>query len=129
MYVREQVVFLQVPMKWPKLFGGRSRKTNPRRAMVARLLRDNRALRRQRDGFKAADRDRLTADWPTAPMSISDRLRANLRSLRAVSRKQAVDNPYAKRFLQMTWNNVVGPNGFVLQSRAKTPDEDELDAL
>lgn len=115
-------------MNWPKfLIEDRPPQLDPRDATIRRLARDLRALRRARDGFKSADRDRLTADWPTAPTAITDRLARDLTQLRAVSRKQAVDNPYAKRFLQLCWNNIIGPNGLTLQSLATNPDETGLD--
>lgn len=113
-------------MKLPG-FLRRKKDQGPLERKITDLSAMVRALRRDRDSFKAAGRDRLTADWPTAPSSISVRLRNDLRSIRAISRKQAIDNPYARRFLQIVVNNIVGPNGIALQSTVKTPDENEPD--
>lgn len=65
--------------------------------------------------FEAARRDRLTASWSTHGSSMDTDVRMGLSALRTRSRDLAQNNPYARRFLQMVENHVVGPLGFQLQ--------------
>ena len=76
--------------------------------------------------FQAAGYDRLTASWLASRQSINDELLGDLDALRARAREVAKNNGYGRKFLRMVARNVVGPKGFVLQSRiqddAGTPD-------
>lgn len=72
---------------------------------------------RARRSFEAAAVNRLTASWLTTAASIDQELRGDLDRLRARSRDLAKNNDYAAKFLAMVVANVVGPQGFVLQSR------------
>ncbi len=67
--------------------------------------------------FKAAKLGRLTADWPSAPSPINQDLRTEQKVLIARARDLAQNNDYARRFLSMAKNNVIGPQGITLQSR------------
>ena len=72
--------------------------------------------------FSAAQHGRLTAGWPTGQTSYNYDIRAALESLRARSRDLAQNNDYARKYLQMVTTNVVGPEGFTLQSRVVRED-------
>jgi hypothetical protein len=76
--------------------------------------------------FSAARIDRLSADWLATTQSINQELRADLDRLRARGRDLANNNDYARRFVRMCQDNIVGPDGIRLQSRVTeangTPD-------
>jgi lambda family phage portal protein len=79
--------------------------------------------------YTAASQDRLMADVPSGIRSGSADLRPSLRVMRARSRHIAQNNDYAKSFLRLVRNNVVGPDGFGLQMRVKQPNgEPDKDA-
>lgn len=66
--------------------------------------------------------DRLSADF-RAPISTADaELRYSLQVMRARARELSRNNDYAKRFLSLVKNNVIGPKGIQLQMRVKNPD-------
>lgn len=62
------------------------------------------------------------------PLTADDVVRRNLRVLVARSREQSANNDYAKKFLQMVRQNIVGPRGVQLQAQSRDPDG-TLDAL
>ncbi len=71
--------------------------------------------------FDAGSSDRLTESWTTMPLAADDIIRRNQRVLVARSREQAANNDYARNFLRMCRQNIVGPRGVVLQAQAKDP--------
>lgn len=71
----------------------------------------------QRRSFEAAKVDRLTARWLTTGRAIDEELRGQLDALRNRSRDLFKNNEYAAKFGRMVRNNVVGPEGFILQGR------------
>lgn len=77
--------------------------------------------------FEGARVDRITADWLATRDSINQELRADLDRLRARGRDLAKNNDYAAKFVGMCKNNIVGPEGFMLQARVEDrpgrPDE------
>lgn len=75
--------------------------------------------RRMGRSFQAAAVDRLTGSWLTTRNSINQELRGDLDRLRARARQLAKDNDYVCKFLKMVAANVVGHNGFTLQSRVQ----------
>lgn len=94
------------------------------RAAIGRwLLGSQSALRR----FEGARVDRLTSDWLATRESINQELRADLDRLRARGRELVKNNDYARKFVGMCQNNIVGPAGFQLQVRIEDkpgqPDE------
>lgn len=97
------------------------------RTKLARLIsgRPAAALRR----FEGARVDRLTADWMATRDSINQELRADLDRLRARGRDLAKNNDYAAKFVGMCKNNIVGPEGFMLQARTefRSGQPDEMD--
>lgn len=72
--------------------------------------------------FDAGKQDRLIGSWGTMPLTADDVVRRNQRILVARSREQAANNDYAKKFLQMTRQNIVGPRGVQLQAQSRDPD-------
>ena len=72
--------------------------------------------------FDAAQISRLTAGWAGTSNSVNQDVRTGLSLLRARSRDLALNNDYAKKFIQMVGTHVVGPTGFQLQVRATEPD-------
>jgi lambda family phage portal protein len=73
----------------------------------------------QTRGWKAAQLNRLTADWMATTKSINEELRGDLDKLRARGRELLQNNDYAKKFAGMVQNNVVGPAGVRLQVRVE----------
>lgn len=68
-----------------------------------------------RRSYPAGEWSDLTADWSVAPQSAFNMVHQNLNTLRARARAEAKKNDYAKRFVGMLKNGVVGPDGFNLQ--------------
>jgi len=83
---------------------------------------ERRRSRGSRRSYQAASRDRLTTGWKTSIGSADYEIIKALSILRSRSRDLAMNNDYAKRFLSMVKANVVGPNGVVLQNKAKNDD-------
>lgn len=71
--------------------------------------------------FDAAIVDRLTASWMTSVQSLDADLRGSLDTMRARSRDLFRNNEYAAKFGRMVRNNIVGPEGFILQARVTDP--------
>jgi lambda family phage portal protein len=61
--------------------------------------------------YAGAQQNRLTQDWFAQWMSARQELRYELRILRMRSRELCRNNPYARRFLNLLAQNVVGPDG------------------
>jgi len=78
-------------------------------------------------GYQAAKLNRQNADWTIRPTSENWELRQSLFALRGRSREAARNDPYLSRYLDLTRENVVGPKGIQLQSRA-TKSDGTLDA-
>lgn len=72
--------------------------------------------------FDAGETSRLTKSWGTLPLTADDVVRRNQRVLVARSREQAANNDYARAFLRMARQNVVGPRGVQLQAQSKDLD-------
>lgn len=70
----------------------------------------------------AARADRLTASWPSTPLPADDIIRRHQRVIVARSREQAANNDYARAFLRMAVQNVVGSTGIRMQAQARDPD-------
>lgn len=69
--------------------------------------------------FEAAATDRFTASWGGTPIPADDLIRRHQRIIVARSREQCANNDYAKAFLRMVKQNVVGPHGIRLQAQAR----------
>lgn len=78
--------------------------------------------------FDGAKQDRLTGDWLAHPVTAEWLIRMHQRVLVARSREQAVNNDYARAFVRMCRQNIVGPKGVMLQAQSRD-DKDALDTL
>ncbi|MDF1536074.1 MAG: phage portal protein [bacterium] len=80
-------------------------------------------------GYSAGGSDRLSNDWKTTSLSANGELRYTLKALRGRSRDLAMNNDYARRYLQTCVSNVVGPRGVGLQMRVTYPNGRTLDKM
>jgi lambda family phage portal protein len=71
-----------------------------------------------RRDYEAGQTGRLTQSWVTTSMSANQEIYRSLRAMRARARQLAKNDAYAKRFIAMVVQNVVGPAGIRLQSLA-----------
>ncbi|MBP0047658.1 phage portal protein [Marinobacterium sp. AK62] len=78
--------------------------------------------------FDAGQSDRLTESWGTMPLTADDIVRRNQRVIVARSREQAANNDYAKAYLRMCRQNIVGQRGVQLQAQSRDPSG-KLDQL
>lgn len=84
--------------------------------------------KRQQRGFFAAAMDRLTADWKTTSGQIDSDLRGDIAVLRARSRELCKSNDYAKKYLRLLKQNIVGADGFILQVKSYDWTKDKTGA-
>lgn len=68
--------------------------------------------------WDAAKQSALNSDWNLYTRPVDLDIRHGLGTIRARCRDLAQNSDHAKGFLRIVRNNVVGPSGFVLQSRA-----------
>lgn len=78
--------------------------------------------------FEGAKQDRLTGDWLTMPITAEWLIRMHQRTMVARSREQCANNDYAKAFLRMCRQNIVGPKGVMLLAQSRD-DKGALDTL
>lgn len=90
------------------------------RGTSPRIHRDGGLDTRMRD-YQAAMVNNLTNSWTTVNQTAAQIVFKSLNVLRARSREQVQNNDYAKYFMSLLKTNVVGPNGFDFQARAKDP--------
>lgn len=69
--------------------------------------------------FNAAGFDRLNGSWSATALPADWIITRNLRPLVARSREQCMNNDYAKAFLRLCRQNIVGPKGVVLKAAFK----------
>lgn len=69
--------------------------------------------------FSASDDSRLSAGWGNTPLSADDIIDRHQRIIVARSRQQAADNDYARSFIRMCHQNIVGPVGILLQAQSR----------
>lgn len=69
--------------------------------------------------FEASDQSRLTQDWLTMPVTAEWLIRKHQRILVARSREQATNNDYARAYVRMCRQNIVGPSGIQLQAQSR----------
>ncbi|HEY9460013.1 MAG TPA: phage portal protein, partial [Paralcaligenes sp.] len=72
-----------------------------------------------RNFYAAASNDRLTASWPSTPLTADQIIDRNQRTLVARSREQAANNDYMRAFLRMSRQNIVGPQGVTLHAQIR----------
>lgn len=70
--------------------------------------------------INAGETDRFTMGWGTQPQTADWVIEKHYRTLVARSRQQAASNDYARKYLKMCINNIVGPKGVALQAQVKT---------
>lgn len=78
--------------------------------------------------FEAAKDDRLTSDWPATLVTSEWLIRMHQRTIVARSREQCANNDYAKAYLRICRQNIVGPRGVMLLAQSRD-DKGSLDAL
>ena len=66
---------------------------------------------------------RSTADWVLSDMTVDQKIRQDLGTLRRRSRDLAENNGYFKRYLNMVRGNVTGPRGIQLDINLRTAGE------
>ena len=97
------------------------------------LLGRSASARQGLRAFHGARIDRFSADWFATSASINHELRGDLDRLRARGRDLAKNNDYARKFVGMCQNNIIGPGGIRYQARVEDapgrPDEVANDAL
>ena len=77
--------------------------------------------------FQAARIDRTTASWFATVNSINQELKGDLNLLRARGRELVKNNEHASKFAAMCMNNIIGSNGFKLQTQvAENGQNDNL---
>lgn len=84
-------------------------------------------LPKNQRNFAAAMNNRLNASWSSQSQGPDQVILNNLTSLRARSRDQAFNNDYARKFLSMVQNNVIGQKGIVIQSKVLDENGDAPD--
>lgn len=68
-----------------------------------------------RSNYVGAALNRLNLDWVRAPLSADKELEGDLLRLRARGRDLARNNVYARRFVKMAQNHIVGSNGVFMR--------------
>lgn len=87
-------------------------------------LKHKRAPTGARRSFQSAQSDRLTGSWATDPLTADQIIQRHQRTLVARAREQCSNNDYAKHFLGMVGQNIVGHTGVKLQAQARDPSGD-----
>jgi len=72
--------------------------------------------------YQGANTGRLFDDFKSSERSADSELYPAIRRLRSRARELARNNEYAKRYLMLLRNNVIGDRGFTLQVKALTTD-------
>jgi lambda family phage portal protein len=110
----------------------------PLRAETERLRKEVHILRRSLAqshirNFAGAQSGRTVENWFSSSTTINQLLESHLVTLRNRSRALARDDNYAKKFIGMVKNNVVGPDGFKLELDIKddngTIDQKAVDQI
>lgn len=75
-----------------------------------------------RRDFKGAGVNRTTMDWIARLRAADEHVKKDATRLRARARELAMNNGFAKHYLRLLANNVIGPTGFAHQARVKNND-------
>jgi len=95
--------------------------------LLSIFKRDDPAPVKAKRKYSAAIINRLTSSWASIDHGIDQDLKGDLDKLRGRARDLAANNDYARKFLTLVQQNVVGPNGFTLQARSADGDrQDDL---
>lgn len=69
--------------------------------------------------FAGGLQTRLTSDWVASITTADSEIKGSLKTMRARCRDLERNNDYARRYLKLVRNNVLGSNGIGLQSKVK----------
>jgi len=69
--------------------------------------------------FDGGNLGRLMADWASSLSSIDKDVRTDLPALQTRAKDLFLNNSYARRFVSLCKQNIVGPNGFTLQVKSR----------
>ena len=83
------------------------------------VKRGSRVFRNAVRWFKAGVSDRLTSAWPSTPIPADLIVERYQRTLVARSREQCANNDYGRNYLRLTHQNIVGPQGVMLQAQIR----------
>lgn len=91
-------------------------------ALTARVMDGpiRQPARRSSTFFRGADMSRTSADWLPWTYSPDYEIRVNHRLLRGRARELVRNNPWITGFVDELANNVIGPDGIMLQAKVKT---------
>lgn len=92
------------------------------RAVFSQPRKATGPVQRIERSFAAAEQDRITAGFSGHGLTADQALVRDLRTMRIRSRQLVQDNEYAKRFVHMTKQNVVGPRGIKLRAEPRRAD-------
>ena len=105
-------------------------KKNHSKNYATRIREHNAQLMRS---WKAAEQSRLASAWVSTTTPINAKIRRHLTTLRARSRDQQMQNDYVRHYIRTVVNNVVGADGFSIQSQVQRlsggPDKPANDAI
>lgn len=113
-------------MSWRDYLPGNRKPAKPVRREPTMLAASS--LRR----FDIAQQDYLTSGWESISQSADQDLSSAIDVGRGRARNLCNNNDYAKKFLQMVANNIVGPDGFMLVAQAADngqPDRSAQDLI
>ena len=69
--------------------------------------------------FDAAKPDRMSMEWGANPLTADEIIQKNWQALVARSQEQIANNDYAKHFVRLARQNIIGHQGIVLNARSK----------
>lgn len=72
--------------------------------------------------FESAKPDRMSMEWGTTPLTADDIIAKNWMPVVARSQEQVANNDYAKTFVRLCRQNIIGQNGIQLNARSKNKD-------
>lgn len=72
--------------------------------------------------FKAGETDRLVSDWTGTPLTADTIVQRHQRTLVARSRERYANDDHAKAFIRLCRQNIVGPNGVMMQAQVTKRD-------
>ena len=76
----------------------------------------------QKRAYLSAKKISYLSNWVSAPTKPNQDIKNGLMSLRARSREAVQNNSFVRRFLALCKSNIIGDNGFQLQSKVVFPD-------
>lgn len=100
-------------------FRRRSANTARIEPVLDKQRRDHHGALKSLRMMDAAKLDRLTGDWGAQPITADSIISMHQRIIVARSREQVANNDYAKSFVRMCRQNIVGPRGVQLQAQSR----------